>query len=90
MKNLTTKFQEQVPRSLAKVITWRIIMATQYFLLGWWATGSIASGVGLAGITTVVNSFIYFFHERAWNLSNWGKQVSEQASDQLDNVGKNL
>jgi len=69
-------FIEKIPRSFAKVITWRIIMATQYFLLGWWATGSMASGVGLAGVTTIINSGIYYLHERVWNKSRWGKQVT--------------
>jgi uncharacterized membrane protein len=71
-------FVERIPRSLAKVITWRIIMASQYFILGWWATGSWVGGAGLAGITTIINSGIYFLHERAWNRSSWGKNVVGQ------------
>ena len=71
------KFTEKIPRSVAKVITWRIIMATQYFLLGWWATGSIASGAGLAGVTTIINSGIYYLHERTWNKAQWGKAIDE-------------
>ena len=72
-----SKFEEVVPRSLAKVITWRVIMIMQYILIGWYTTGSIMFGLGLAGFTTIVNSCIYFLHERIWNRSSWGKRVSE-------------
>jgi uncharacterized membrane protein len=70
-------FKEQIPRSVGKVITWRIILSIQYFIIGYVTTGSIASALGLVGITTVVNSCIYYLHERAWNKSDWGKQVVE-------------
>jgi uncharacterized membrane protein len=74
---LKTKFQERIPRSLAKVISWRIIIIGQYFCIGYFTTGSIAFGVGLASITTVINSCIYFLHERAWNRADWGKKAQE-------------
>lgn len=74
---LKTKFVEKIPRSLAKVISWRLIIIMQFFFIGYYTTGSIAFGVGLASITTVVNSIIYFLHERAWNRANWGKKISE-------------
>jgi hypothetical protein len=70
-------FKERIPRSMGKVITWRIILSIQYFAIGYYTTGSIASALGLVGITTVVNSCIYYLHERAWNKSSWGKQVVE-------------
>jgi uncharacterized membrane protein len=70
-------FKEKIPRSVGKVITWRIILSIQYFIIGYVTTGSIASALGLVGITTVVNSCIYYLHERAWNKSDWGKQVLE-------------
>lgn len=72
---MLTKFQEKVPRSLAKVITWRIIMILQYVAIGYYTTGSLAFGVGLAGFTTVVNSIIYFLHERTWNKAAWGRKI---------------
>jgi len=73
MDTFKIKFQERIPRSLGKVITWRIILSIQYFIIGYATTGSLAKAAGLVGITTVVNSAIYYLHERAWNKSNWGK-----------------
>jgi uncharacterized membrane protein len=77
MSSVKTKFQERVPRSLAKVITWRVIMIIQYIAIGYFTTGSLAFGLGLAGFTTVVNSMLYFLHERSWNSSNWAKTVEQ-------------
>ena len=73
-----TSITEKVPRSLAKVITWRIIMIVQYVLIGYFTTGSWAFGVSLAGITTVINSTLYFFHERAWNATDWDRKIKEE------------
>lgn len=72
-----TKFQEKIPRSVGKMITWRILMIVQYFCIGYFTTGSIAFGAGLAGVTTIINSTLYFLHERTWNASDWGKKVEE-------------
>jgi len=81
MIKLTTKFQEKIPRSVGKMLSWRVLMIIQYFCIGYFTTGSMAFGAGLAGVTTVINSTLYFFHERAWNRADWGKQLN---SEQLD------
>jgi len=73
------QYLERMPRSLAKVISWRILMIIQYFVIGYAITGSVSFGAGLAGVTTVVNSVIYFCHERIWNRSQWGKQIASDA-----------
>ena len=72
------KFKEKIPRSLAKVITWRILVTITNFVGGWIASGNPWVGLGVASFALVVNSILYFFHERLWNVSNWGKTVSEQ------------
>jgi uncharacterized membrane protein len=50
-------------------------MIIQYFFIGYYTTGSAKFGAGLAGFTTVVNSIIYFLHERFWNKTHWGRKV---------------
>lgn len=78
---MINKYIEKIPRSLAKVLSWRIIIIGQYFAIGYFTTGSIAFGAGLAGATTIINSTLYFFHERAWNRSSWGKVGVEPAAE---------
>ena len=70
-----TKFKERIPRSLAKVITWRILVTITNFVGGWLASGSWMVGLGVVSFALVVNSILYFFHERAWNTSDWAKTI---------------
>ena len=81
MFSIKTKFQERIPRSLAKVITWRILVTITNFVGGWLASGSLMVGLGVVSFALVVNSILYFFHERAWNTADWGKKISEDAND---------
>ena len=72
---LQTKFYERAMRSLGKVVTWRILVTITNFVGGWIAGGSWQVGLGVVSFALVVNSFLYYFHERAWNQINAGKEV---------------
>lgn len=72
------KITERIPRSLGKVLTWRIIVSIQYFLIGYYTTGSIMFGMGLVGAAAVLNSILYFLHERAWNRIDWDRKIKEE------------
>ena len=71
-----TRVSERIPRSVAKMISWRALIVLQYFFIGYFTTGSALFGAGLAGFTTVVNSTLYFFHERAWNATDWDRNIN--------------
>jgi uncharacterized membrane protein len=77
MFSFKTKFKEQNPRSLAKVLTWRIIMMAQWFFVTLYTTGSVNTAAGVLGFTTIFNSLVYFLHERTWNIIDWGKKAGE-------------
>ena len=72
-----TKWIEKAMRSLGKVVTWRILVTITNFFGGWLASGNPWVGLGVVSFALVVNSILYFFHERAWNRIDWGKQVTE-------------
>jgi uncharacterized membrane protein len=72
-------FYEKFPRSVAKVVSWRILVTITNFLGGWLASGNPWVGLGVVSFALVVNSILYFFHERAWNRSDWGKAIKEGA-----------
>lgn len=59
----------------SKVITWRILVTITNFIGGWIASGNPWVGLGVAGFALVVNSVLYFFHERIWNVLGWGKTI---------------
>jgi uncharacterized membrane protein len=75
---LKPKFYEQILRSLGKVVTWRILVTITNFIGGWLASGSWQVGLGVVGFALVVNSFLYFLHERVWNRIAAGKEISKQ------------
>ena len=80
MFNLKTKFEERIPRSVAKVITWRILVTITNFFGGWIASGNPWVGLGVVSFALVVNSILYFLHERSWNASDWGKSIKEETN----------
>jgi uncharacterized membrane protein len=41
----------------------------------WVLTGSWKVGLSFMGVATIVNMFIYWSHERLWNIASFGKQV---------------
>ena len=79
MENL--RFYEKAMRSLGKVVTWRILVTITNFIGGYLASGSWAVGLGVVSFALVVNSILYFFHERAWNRIDAGKEVSTLEMD---------
>ena len=72
-----TKFVEKALRSLGKVVTWRILVTITNFIGGWLASGSWAVGLGVVTFALVVNSILYYFHERVWNRIDAGKELVE-------------
>ncbi len=70
------KFYEKRMRSLGKVVTWRILVTITNFIGGWLASGSVAVGLGVVSFALVVNSILYYFHERTWNRIQNGKYVN--------------
>jgi len=64
---------ERAFRSLGKVVTWRIAVTITNFFGGWIASGNPWVGLGVVSFALVVNSVLYYFHERLWNRIDWGK-----------------
>lgn len=77
MFDFSTKFVETAMRSLGKVVTWRILVTITNFVGGYLASGSWKVGLGVVSFALVVNSILYFFHERAWNKIDAGKKITE-------------
>jgi len=75
------KFYEKALRSLGKVVTWRILVTITNFIGGYLASGSWVVGLGVVSFALVVNSILYFFHERAWNKIDAGKEIKEDGTN---------
>lgn len=60
-------------RSLLKTISWRVTGSGATFAISWLIAGNFAIAGTIAVIQLVVNTVLYFFHERIWNQVRWGR-----------------
>jgi len=72
------KFTEKHPRTIAKAITWRVLLTISHIVNAFIATGSLIVGLKIAGLATVINSILYWSHERAWNWWQWNRRDNEK------------
>jgi uncharacterized membrane protein len=73
------KFTEQHPRTIAKVVSWRVLLTASHIINGFIATGSLLIGLKIAGLAAVINSVLFWLHERAWNWLQWNRKPSDNA-----------
>lgn len=66
-------FNERQGRSLAKVVSWRVIQTISHTVNGFITTGSWIIGLNIAGWALVINSTLYWLHERGWNRLQWAR-----------------
>jgi len=66
-------FNEKYLRSLAKVVTMRIIFTCVHIINTFIVTGSLLIGLKVAGLAFFVNPVLYWLHERGWNWWQWGR-----------------
>lgn len=71
------KFTEKHPRTIAKMVSWRVLLTISHIVNGFIATGSLLVGLKIAGWATVINSTLYWLHERAWNYFNALRKENE-------------
>ena len=54
-----TKFNERHPRTIAKMVSWRVLLTISHIVNGFLATGSLLVGLKIAGWATLNgNGFI--------------------------------
>ena len=59
-------------RTLLKTLTWRVTGSASTFTIAYLVTGSFGVSSGIAVVQMVVNTFLYYAHERIWNKIKWG------------------
>jgi uncharacterized membrane protein len=71
------KFTEKHPRTIVKTVTWRVLLTISHFVNGLIVTGSVAMGLKIAGWSLVINSVLYWIHERLWNWFQWNRKPED-------------
>ena len=69
-----TKVIERPVRSVVKSISWRIIGTLDTIVIAYFITGKVGMALTIGSIEFFTKMFLYFFHERAWNIIKWGKK----------------
>lgn len=67
------KFFEQYERSIVKTITYRVLIVISTFIVTYYLTGEIKASLEITAAANVINTLLYFIHERVWNVIHWGK-----------------
>lgn len=60
-------------RSIAKAVSWRIVATSTTMLLVFMFTGNLVASGGVGLTELLSKTVIYYFHERAWNATNFGR-----------------
>jgi uncharacterized membrane protein len=60
-------------RTITKTISFRILATLSTMILVYIVTGELALAGIIGGADAVIKTILYYFHERAWNLTDWGK-----------------
>lgn len=65
---------ENIKRSFAKTVSWRVIGTVDTVLISWLITGTFRLAFSIGLIELITKMLLYYFHERAWNRIRWGKK----------------
>jgi len=63
-------------RSIAKAVSWRIVATLTTMLLVFIFTGNLVASGGVGLTELLSKTVIYYFHERAWNATDFGRTPS--------------
>jgi len=69
----TKKHHEHWRRSLAKTLTYRIVIVLMIYIVTSIVTGNSRQALEITGWNTVLATVIYYLHERIWSKINWGR-----------------
>jgi len=67
-------FREYRSRSITKAITYRILILVLDFAVIYLLTGRVEIALGFMILSNIYTSVAYYFHERIWDRTNWGKK----------------
>jgi len=69
---INSRIIEKKRRSVVKTISWRMLGTIDTIIISWLVVGNLNFAITIGGIELFTKMVLYFFHERAWNKSNFG------------------
>lgn len=77
--NLTISSTREAPkRSIVKAVTWRVIGTVTLLTVVFLFTKQPVLAATISVIDLISGIILYYFHERAWNVSDWGRFFKEK------------
>ena len=64
---------DSIVRSLVKTISWRLTGTFCTFLISFIILGDITTSSTIALIQLILNTIMFYIHERIWNVIKWGR-----------------
>ena len=64
-------------KSLIKSVSWRIVGTIDTMIISYFITGKVTVAISIGSVEVITKTILYYFHERAWNRVDWGKQSSD-------------
>jgi uncharacterized membrane protein len=61
-------------RSFLKAISWRVLATLTTMIISFFVTGNLVYAVSIGSIEVVVKIILFYFHERLWALTLFGKR----------------
>lgn len=60
-------------RSIIKTVSWRTVGTIDTMVISYFITGNLVMAVSIGSIEVVTKMVLYYFHERAWNATDFGR-----------------
>jgi uncharacterized membrane protein len=67
--------EKTLKRSIAKTISYRVIVVVLDFIAVYLFTGKLKTALGFTIVSNIYTTVVYFFHERIWDKIKWGKKI---------------
>lgn len=64
---------EKPYRSIIKTVSWRTVGTLDTMIVSYFITGNLVMAVSIGSIEVITKMILYYFHERAWNKTDFGR-----------------
>ena len=75
LSHVTHHAEETLTRSIAKTLSYRVLILICDFTTIYLFTGKIKVAAGFTIVSNVYTTIGYFIHERIWDKIKWGKNI---------------
>lgn len=60
-------------RSVLKAVSWRTVGTIDTMVIAFFITGNLIWALSIGSIEVFTKMILYYFHERAWDTTNFGR-----------------